>query len=122
MDLPKSSGGCESVDEKEEINAVMVVGSESRVVLKKIEVGCFSPSSFNKGKTLEEIEIDLAIQESLEYDQRERLINGVDKENGACFSSSSCATVVKQIADVTSNPHDVDLIEVICLSVHYFFY
>ena len=104
---------------------LMTVGSKRQVILKKIEVGVFNPSGFNKGKTLEEMEIELAIKESLEYDQRNRLINGEDKWRGVSHvssSSSSSSSSCYPIVDVIPNPRDVDLIEVICLIVYYYFF
>ena len=105
MDLPQSSG-----DETGVIDAVMVVGSQKRFIPKNIEVGVFSPLSFNKGKTSEQTEFELAIQESLEFDQSSR-----EFDEGNCLnnSSSSCTTVVQRTANVTSNP--VDFVEVTCL-------
>lgn len=63
-------------------------------------------------KTLEEIEIELAIKGSLEFDKRKRLKNGGDEglvsSSGGGFSSSSssCHVLGSQIPVVTSNPHD----------------
>ena len=70
------------------------------IYTKNIEVGVFSPSSFNKGKSLEKTEFELAIQESLEYDQRNKLFNREDEGNYVHNSSSNCATVVQRTADV----------------------
>ena len=119
MDLPKSSGGCQSVDEKGIIDEVMTVGSKRQFISKKIEVGFFDPSVFNKGKSLEDIEMELAIEESIEFDERNRLKRGEDSEvlvssvGGGCSSSSSTI--------VTSN-HVVDLIQVMLCDLALTFY